>query len=430
MATLADRLGLPNMTGRGRLLAAVGIDALGSGLFLPFAVVYFLHTTTLTLTGVGLGLSVAGALALPTSLIVGPLVDRLGAKRVVVASNLVQAASFTGYLFVSTLWQLIGFALLTAIGQGIFWTANGALTSLAADGGQRARWFGLQQALRNAGFGIGGLLAAIAVTTGGPFGYRFLAGFNASSYLIAGMLTASWRSSRSSRQETPDRETARPSADSQARPRATYRQVLADRPFLLLMATNLLFVFSDLMLTVLLAIYILRDLHGPAWLVGVLFATNSALVAASQTTIAGRTEHRRRTGVLRAAAGLWACTFALLWALSAAPHWLVIPGLFAAIVVATSAEVLNGPTMRDLVSAMAPTTLQGRYFAIHRLSWSVGGTVAPFLFTSLLARGAAWPWVFLLAGSTLAITALVYLARALPHHIEHPSHAEPPQDYL
>lgn len=97
--------------------------------------------------------------------------------------------------------------------------------------------------------------------------------------------------------------------------------------------------------------------------------------------------------------GLWACTFALLWALSVAPHWLIIPGLFAAIVVATSAEVLNGPTMRDLVSAVAPDTLQGRYFVIHRLSWSVGGT-APFLLTSLLAHGAAWPWVFLLAVCT------------------------------
>lgn len=64
-----DTLGLPNTKGRKPLIVAQVVDALGTGLFLPFAVVYFHAAKDIPLTTVGLMLSVGALLSLPA----GPL---------------------------------------------------------------------------------------------------------------------------------------------------------------------------------------------------------------------------------------------------------------------------------------------------------------------------------------------------------------------
>jgi hypothetical protein len=63
------------------------VDSLGDGLFVPFAVVYFLRTTGLALLVVGLGLSAASLLALPIAPLAGSLTDRLTPAKVVIAGR-------------------------------------------------------------------------------------------------------------------------------------------------------------------------------------------------------------------------------------------------------------------------------------------------------------------------------------------------------
>jgi MFS family permease len=161
---LVRRLGLPRMSGQRSLVAALVVDSLGDGLFVPFAIVYFLHTTSLSLAAIGTCLSVAGLLALPSVLLAGVLVDRFSATGVVLAGNLVSGLGFAGYLVVGSAWQLVLFALLAGLGGRFYWTANLGLIGEAFTGEERARWFALQRALRNAGFGLGGLLGAAAIS--------------------------------------------------------------------------------------------------------------------------------------------------------------------------------------------------------------------------------------------------------------------------
>lgn len=54
--------GLPAAQGRYGLIAAIAIDSLGTGLFLPFTVLYFIHTTPLSATAIGTALSSAPGL--------------------------------------------------------------------------------------------------------------------------------------------------------------------------------------------------------------------------------------------------------------------------------------------------------------------------------------------------------------------------------
>src|SRR5687768_16672122 len=95
---LGERLGLPQMGVARPFAFALAIDGLGSGLFLPFSLLYFHFAGGLSLSQAGLGLSVAMLVAVPAPLVAGVLVDRAGPKRVTLVSNAVRAAGFLGYL--------------------------------------------------------------------------------------------------------------------------------------------------------------------------------------------------------------------------------------------------------------------------------------------------------------------------------------------
>jgi MFS family permease len=96
----------------------------------------------------------------------GWLIDRFSPQRLVGAGNLVSAAAFVTYLFVGSTWQLVAAAFVASVGQATFWTATRALIGAITESSERANWFALQQRARNAGYGIGGLLGAVAVSTG------------------------------------------------------------------------------------------------------------------------------------------------------------------------------------------------------------------------------------------------------------------------
>ena len=109
------------------LVGAFLIDAVGSGMFIPFSLLFFLATTSLPLTRIGLALSVAALVRIPATIAAGPLSDRLGPRAAIVGSQLLQAAGFAGYLFVHGFWQLVAAAVLVQIGNSIFWVAYAPL---------------------------------------------------------------------------------------------------------------------------------------------------------------------------------------------------------------------------------------------------------------------------------------------------------------
>src|SRR5712692_5249117 len=109
---LTARLGLPHTRGAGSFIVAMFIDALGSGLFVPFSLLYFHTVAGLSLPVVGTVLTVATILSLPMTLITGILVDRVGTRRVLIISELFLASGFLGYLVVRTVPALFAAALL------------------------------------------------------------------------------------------------------------------------------------------------------------------------------------------------------------------------------------------------------------------------------------------------------------------------------
>lgn len=413
--TVIDALGLPHTRGRVPLVLAQLVDALGTGLFLPFAVVYFHAAKGISLATVGVMLSVAALLSLPAGPLAGPLIDRYGPRRVVVASNLVRVLTFSGCVFTDVPWQLVVLVTVTLWGESQFRPAAAALVAQVADGGQRARWYAMDRALRNVWFGAGGLLGSALVGWGGSPGYTAVVVFNTVSFLGAAALVAAW-----SRAAVPAASGPRPApaGEGPGTGRAGYREVLADRAFRGVLVTVAVFALCDLALTVLLSAYVIEARGLPAWQPGTLFALNTLLVVLGQTAVARAVERHRCPRVLQAAALLWTGSFGLFAIVPGEHGALAFAVLVLGMVVFTAAELLQAPTSSALTVALAGERLRGRYLGLEELMWGVARVLAPALFTWLLAKGPGLPWLALGLCCLAAVGVLCRLARVLPAHVQ------------
>ncbi|WP_329057965.1 MFS transporter [Amycolatopsis sp. NBC_01480] len=390
--------------GHRALLTALVVDGVGSGLFLPFAVLYFLHTTTIPLASVGAALTAGNLLAVPTPLLAGPLIDRFGPRALTIAGNLLSAVAFAGYLVVGSSWQLAVTALVAGVGRITSSTALVCLIRVLAAPGERPQWFAVQSVARNAGYGLGGIAGAVAVSADGPWAYPLLAAVNAASYLIvAGVLA--WR-----RFDTSAGEQAQPDPDPAGKP-AGYLEVLGDRRLLVVVGVNVLLVVCMSVLSVLVTVYLVDVLGRPAWVGGALFTLNTVIVVLGQTAVTRRVDGFRKPRIVQGAAAAWAVAFLCLWLLNAAPGWVVLPGATLAVCACTLAEMLYAPTINALAVDAAPRTGSGRYLAVYQLSWGLSTAIAPGLLIWLLAQGGQWPWPVLLVLCALAAAAIGLLLK-------------------
>ncbi|MDQ2583575.1 MFS transporter [Saccharothrix yanglingensis] len=384
----AERLGLPRMRGLHRLAVSAAVDSLGSGLFLPFTIPYFLVVSDLGLLAIGTALSVAALAGVPAGMMAGPLVDRLGATAVVVGCNVLRAAGFLAYLWVSTPWQLVLAAALVYWADGAWLPAQGALVVDLAGLDQQPRWFALIRSTRNAALGIGAVVASSIVGFGAD-GYRVLAVANAASFLLIAVLIGTWPKARTL--------AGRRAAVARPRPEGGYREVLRDRPFTRLVLANGFFVVVVYAIVLLVPAYVGITLPGLAWLPGALFTVNTVLVVLAQGPVVRWTEGRVEADVLRLAAAVWATSLVLLGTAAFLPTAPALVALFLGVVVFTAAELLFAPTSSAFAVRLAPPGLRGRYLGTHQLSWGAAMVVAPVLFTGLLSLGPAWPWPALVA---------------------------------
>jgi MFS family permease len=398
--------------GRRPLLAAMVTDSLGTGMFLPFTVLYFVHTAGLTAPEVGVALTVAGFVVLPAPLAVAPGIDRLPARIVVAVGNLISAAAFATYLLVHGQLEVTAAAVAAGAGQATFWTGTRALISEVAPPGERQPWFALQTAIRNTGYGLGGLAGAAAVSVHSPYGFKALAAIDAVSYLGAALLLISWRQPR------PAAPPAEPPAPRNGA--RSYWAALTDRPLAGITVMNTAFVLCAQVLTVVLAIYVVTTLHLAAWIAGTLYTLNTLLAATAQAPVTLATRRIPHRHVLRGAAATWAAAFGLLWAAAILPHGGRAGVLAAAIIIFTLAEILQGPVINALVTEIAPAASPGRHLSIFQMSWSLGQAIAPAVLLGLLNAGPQWLWA-----TTIGLCLIILLG--INHLAPHRPQLSPPE---
>ncbi|MEU9097492.1 MFS transporter [Streptomyces sp. NPDC048361] len=428
MRTFRSRTRTPRIAGERRMLVAMAVDATGSGMYVPFSLVFFHHVTGLPFATVGLVLTVVGLLGLGALPLAGAAVDRYGARRIQLFLYGVRGTGFLLYPFAHSLPAFAAVALATAFGDRAFPAVQQSLLGEVAQGADRDRLQASSRALRNGGLGAGSLLASLVVGFGGDAGFTAAAWLNAGSFALAAFLMRGVRPERRAA-VTPGAvagggavagasDVGGAAAAVASRP-AGYRQVFADRPFLGLTAVNFLNALGYSALSVLFPLYITTWLRGPQALTGTAFTLNTVMCAAGGVAVGARIRSRgaRRTRSAALGSLLFAAAFAAQIVLGTfRPGSGIVLGGALMVIVAlyTLGELVHSPSAGALSVAAAPEALRGRYLAAYQLSWSLAAAVAPSLFTALMAVDGRVPWAVLVVTSVVAAGVVVRLERGLP----------------
>src|SRR6478735_7364286 len=150
------------------LLSTVAIQTLGRGMTLPFTIIYF-HEVR------GFDLGVSGALmsliAITGLIVTGPggsLIDRFGARRVLIAGILAMIAGCTLLAFATHPAIAAIAVVLIGINFGVSWPGFNALIATVVTGDLRQQYFGVNFALINFGIGVGGIIGGFFVNVDEP----------------------------------------------------------------------------------------------------------------------------------------------------------------------------------------------------------------------------------------------------------------------
>ncbi|WP_028937761.1 MFS transporter [Pseudonocardia spinosispora] len=378
------------------LLIALGVDNLGSGLFLPLTMVYVTRVVGLPLGVAGAAVTAGTVAGLLVPALVGPLVDRVGPRPVVVVSQVLQAVAALVYLTASGVASVVVGALLLAMGQQMFYSALFALIADVAGTGPKDRAFAVVGMVRSAAFGFGALAAGVLLA-GGDTVLRWAIGVDGLTFVVAAGLAVLLRVSHQ-----------RPARDE---PNGV--GVLRNRPYLLLIGTTMLFSLAVDFFLIGVPVFVLDVLHGPNWLPGVLLALLTAMSALFGTAMLRLTRRWSRLGAM----SLGAVLFATWCLISVAARWLpsaVQPGyLVGAVVVFGTGNLIFGPRANALAEAAAPVASRGRHLAAFQYAFTLAGVLAPAV-VGLFSVSYWLPWLVVALACLTASVLLRPLATKLP----------------
>jgi MFS family permease len=395
----ATSLGLPNVRGRVSLLVALAIDSFGGGCAGPLLLLYFVRVADVPLGKAGLVLTVATLFSIAAPAAVGLVIDRVGPRNLVIGAQFAQGLAFTGFFFGRSLWLLFVCALVMTTGQRAFWSAIFSLLADVADEGDRDRWFALGGMMQAGGFALGGLAAGALLAIGGDTPFLIAMALDAVTFFVAGLLLLRLHPMH---HEQTKQDTG---------PAPLLRK---DKPFLVLIAANTLLALCMMMFGVGLPVYIAEALPVPKWVLGVLLAATSVVLATGQTLVIRHTERRRRTNVMVVSGVAWAAWGLLMASLLHLPAALVVPVLVLATACFAFADVLHAATNNALSAAVAPVVGRGKYLSYWQYSFTFASVLAPALFAQLFELHHELPWLAVAVVALVASVTMFAVGRVIP----------------
>ncbi|MEV7076063.1 MFS transporter [Streptomyces sp. NPDC093990] len=378
------------------MLAIALVDRIGSGLWASVSVLYFTYVSDLSLAQVGTLAAAAGAIGIAGAPLGGKLADRFPLTRILLIVQLVRAVASCALLTTQNYALLIAFSAVGGLGD----RAASILTKLYATrvaGPDRVRYQAFHRTVANAGWALGGLSAAAALTLGTTTAYQWLLAGDALSFVASALLTL-----RCGEPPSPSRTVV---TSKHPVPAAGPANPWRDRTYLAYVATETVLFLDDAVFKVGLPLWIAHASNAPNGLAPLLMVLNNVMVVALQVPLArfGTTTAAARKLLLPLSA-----TFALggvAMALAATGGTLTAIALLTAAATAfTTAEMLHATISWELSVALAPDTAQGAYLGVHGLAQSVQRTFGPLAVTAAIATG---PTGWALFGTAVAMTCTI-----------------------
>jgi MFS family permease len=389
-------------------VAATVTDAAGSGLWMPFALLFFVRAQGMPLVAAGAALSAGGLIGLSLVPLAGTLADMLSLTPLLVACNVIRFAGFCCYPLATRWQEVMVIAAVIAFGDRLFWTANTPAVAALAPGRAAEQLIGTQTIARFAGAGLGSGAAALLPALSGGGLYRLLAYLNAASFAVAAVLIIMMGTAAPARRPGRSRR-----SDSGRPPRPDSWAGLARYPrYAGLCATHVLFTMASYGKYSMLAIVIVTVLHGPRWIPGAAVATGTIVIVAGQRPVTSYFASRSRAAALMLAAGIFTVAFASLSLLTVTPAAVTAVLILCYSAAVALAEAIFAPVALAAAAAAAPAALQGRASALFQLSWGISQVTSPLLLTALLSHGNPTLWLTL-SGLTAIAVPLAWLQRGL-----------------
>jgi MFS family permease len=429
--TLATRL----------LIAGDAVSSLGSGLVLPLTLIYLHQVRGIALPLVGVLLAGSAALGLVAVPLAGVLIDRVGARPVLVTVLVAQGLSEAGLAWAHSVPTALPSMLLLGISMGPFFPAfTMMMAGINPDPNVQQRAFALNFTVLNAGIGAGGGIGAAVANVHHPGSFQILFLANAlSCVLFAGLLTrlpnprahrdsAPGQRQPSQRQpqpqsgqpqpEQPQPEQPQSGQPQPEQPKPGYRDVLAQRGLRTVMIASLMLAFTGYAaLDSGLPAYATVKAHVSVHVVALAITVNTVIIVAAQLAVLRLLRVLRRSRALMAVGLIWGVAWAV-FGLAALP---AAAGLRVACVFAFAGlfglgETFMAPTIAPLVNSLAAERVRGRANALSSVAYSIAFVVSPAIATGMIAGGLAVVWIGLLCLGCLGTALLgVRLGRQLTH---------------
>lgn len=396
------------------LISTVIFSAVGTGLVLPFMVVYLHEVRDIPLEAVGLLLAYQAGLGIAIVPPIGALIDRIG-PRLVYASSMV--ALMIGDVLISqattVLTAAVAFTFL-GYGFGVIWPATGAMIGNLIPSEQRQRYFGINFTLLNLGIGIGGIVGGQFVDVDRAQTFVTVYLLDAVSYVPA-LIILLWTLRR-----VGGPVAAMPADPAVAAPRPSYLTMLRDRnlrALLILVAVSALVSYPQLNAGMPAYARAVGEISTQG--LGYAFAANTLVIVLLQLFVLQRIEGHRRTRVAVVMAATWALSWTLLGATS------IVPGTVAATILLAACagvfglgETMLQPTSSAMINDLAPDHLRGRYNALSSLMFSGAFVVGPVVASILIGRDLGAVYIaFLIGGCALLAVIALWVERRIPPHV-------------
>lgn len=402
------------------VLAGDAVSSVGTGLTLPFLVVYLHRVRGVGLEPAVLAVSVlalAGLVGNPAS---GSLSDRIGARSTLILGLAVSAAGAGAMTLVRTAGEGLAAAGIVGLGAALVWPAQEALLGALVPPEHRSRVFALRYATMNAGLGLGALIAASIVDIASPESFVALYLLDGASFLLFIPILLLGVPSWAGRVDAEARD--------RARMRGGYRWIVRDGLFVRVwLLTAVLVTVGYAQVNSSFPAFATRAGGIGASALAIVSAANMFTVVVAQLPVLRFMEGGRRTRALVGVCTCWAITWSLVLAsggLGAGAAAIVVSaismGVFAI------GETLLSPTLPAIVNDLAPDALRGRYNGVYVLAWTTGFALGPAIGGAVLTRGSSTGlFVGLVAACLCAALAAFRLERIVPRRLNVVSGLEP-----
>jgi MFS family permease len=409
----------PRLSGKTRLfLVGNFVSMFGTGLVLPFMIIYLHETRGIALPVVGALLAAGAAIGLVAVIVCGALLDRVGARLVLGMILLGQVVAEVGLAWAhNTLTALPAVLIYGATWAPMFGAISTMLNGLTLEPALKPRAFAVNFATQNMALGIGAAVAALVVRAHHPGTFQVLFLSNALSCLL---FVALMPALPNLRRERVVNET-----------RVGYRFVLSHRGLRLMILASLLLAFIgpgsfDSGVPAFASVAAHVSFHA----IALSFTINTGVIVALQMLVLRLVRRHRRSSALAVVGLIFAVCWALLgFAEVGGPGWRIVI-LFVFVGLFGVGETVLAPTRNPLINALADDRIRGRANSISGFATSLALIVCPAIVTSLLAAHLEAVWIGLLCFASLGVVAIAVRLRvtltAEQDYAEPPPVAESP----